>query len=347
LRRSGGGSAISTYDPPPGGVSPIPPPPPPAPLFPTVAVSAPPLTAPLFPSPPPALPPAAPPPPAAKRKRRVGWIITVVLLSLALLGTGTVLVLTLMRLDEARGVIDEQTDLIDEKGTFSAAMQQLLDKASEFDGAKFGTLLHDDEFDLLAARAWNDRWDATAVSRVTADARATTAALDAQLVAAAAQAGTNASGTTYEAVVDSLGRGFVATSIDDADSLCSEDVLGCVVSNDPYTVHIDAADSGLPYMTDDIRTGLTYHEFAHVLQFTNQEATVTPLQAFGGDQETMADCFALTYYDGWKLHHTVWVSDFEYYEVDVGYGYTCDESQRQVIRDWYEGLGYVSGTVSQ
>jgi hypothetical protein len=322
------------------------------------------VTAPLFPSPPPApayaAPPplTAPPPPAdpvepspppgkPKRKRRVGWIITVVLLSLALVGTGAVLVLTLMRLDEARDVIDEQTDLIDEKGTFSAAMQELLDKASAFDGAKFGTLVPDDEFDLLAARAWNNRWDAAAVSRVTADVRATTADLDAQLAAAAEQAGTNASGTPYEGVVDSLGLGFVTTSIDDADTLCSEDVLGCVTSDDPYTVHIDAADSGLPYMTDDIRTGLTYHEFAHVLQFTNEAATTTPLEAFGGDPETMADCFALTYYPGWKLHHTVWVSDFEYYEVDVGYGYTCDESQRQVVRDWYEGLGYVTPTISQ
>ena len=52
------------------------------------------------------------------------------------------------------------------------AMQQLLDKAGEFEGTKVGALVPDDEFDLLAARAYNDRWDASAVSKVTADVKA-------------------------------------------------------------------------------------------------------------------------------------------------------------------------------
>lgn len=296
---------------------------------------------------PPAAPPAPPPPTPAKPRRRIGWIITVILLSLALVGTGTILVLTYLRLEEARDVIDKQTDLIDQKQTFGEAMGELLDKAAEFEGVKFGTLVPQDEFDLLAARGWNDRWDAAAMPRITADVREAAAELDAMLVSAADQAGTNASGTTYEQVLDSLGGGYVITAIDDADTLCQEDVLGCVVGDDPYVVHIDAADSQHPSMTDFIRTGLTYHEFAHVLQFTNPDETDVAVAAFDGDVETMADCFALTYLDGWKLDHTVWISDYQYYEVSVGYGYTCNDSQRQVIRDWYEGLGYQSQPVSQ
>jgi hypothetical protein len=61
----------------------------------------------------------------------------------------------------------------------------------------------------------------------------------------------------------------------------------------------------------------------------------------------MADCFALTYLDGWTLDHRVYVSDYEYWDVSIGYGYTCDESQRQVIRDWYAQLGPQLGEISQ
>jgi hypothetical protein len=61
----------------------------------------------------------------------------------------------------------------------------------------------------------------------------------------------------------------------------------------------------------------------------------------------MADCFALTYLDGWTLDHKVYVSSFEYWQVSIGYGYTCDDGQRQVIRDWYEQLGFHSQPISQ
>ena len=139
----------------------------------------------------------------------------------------------------------------------------------------------------------------------------------------------------------------MASVLDDADTLCEADVLACVVSDDPYTVHFDAADSTLPYMTDFIRTGLAYHEFAHSLQMTNPGPTGVAVAAFGGDRETMADCFALTYLDGWKLDHQVFVSSTTYYQVNIGYGYTCNEEQKQVIRDWYEGLGFTTPQVAQ
>ena len=51
-------------------------------------------------------------------------------------------------------------------------------------------------------------------------------------------------------------------------------------------------------MNDWLRTGLAYHEYAHVLQFNNPEQTETAVESFGGDWETMADCYALTFLPG-------------------------------------------------
>jgi hypothetical protein len=271
----------------------------------------------------------------------------VILLSLALVATGTVLVLSLIRLDEANTQIKQQQDLIDKKETFGAAMQALAAKAGEFDGVLFGSLVPQGKLDSLASRAWDHRWNGPALDHDTEAVRTTTDQLETVLAAARDQAAGNASGTTYEAVIDQLGSGYVGILIDDADTLCESDVLGCVISDDPYTVHFDAADVGLPYMTDFLRTGIAYHEFAHVLQMTNPEPTRTALDAFGGDEETMADCYALTFLDGWTLDHRIWVSSYEYWDVSIGYGYTCDSTQQQVIRDWVEATGYESRPIAQ
>ena len=184
------------------------------------------------------------------------------------------------------------------------------------------------------------------MTQVTQDVEKKTGELTTQLDEAAAQAAKNASGSEYEKVIDKLGAGFVTTALDNADKLCHDDVLGCVTGDDPFTIHIDKADVHLPYMTNFIRQGIAYHEFAHVLQYANPDESDVAADAFKGDYETMADCFALTYLKGWKLHHTVYVSD-GYYEVDIGYGYTCNAKQRQVIKDWYTGLGYKSAPVTQ
>ena len=339
---------------------PIAAPPPPAPVPPVAAPPAPIAPAPpVEPTPQPAFEPVvapAPPvepapaeasPPKKKRKRPIGWIITVILLSLALIAVGVLFWLAYQRLQDALIVIEDQKEVIDEKENFSAAMTELLGSAAQFEGQKVGSLVNPDQFDVLASRAYAQRHDASALARIADDVRATKTTLDEKFAAAAEQRANNASGTTYESVIDSLGGGFVTTSVDDADSLCESDVLGCVTSDNPLVVHIDAADVSLPYMTEFIQQGVAYHEFAHVLQETNPAETDVALVAFSGDRETMADCYALTYLDGWTLHHTVPINNFEYYEVDIGYGYTCDETQRQAIIDWYESLGFVLPEVAQ
>lgn len=325
--------------------------------------------------PPVAPPPAAPPPPVAeprptvadalsapvtaapveaRPKRSRKGLIPIVLLSIALAAALGLLAFGYIQLTNANDLIEQQDrelqqqrDLIDKKETFSAAMQSLQNKAAEFDGVRLTAVVPVDEYQILASQAWAHRWNSFELDGDIAEAQAAEQHLVDLLAAASTQATTNVTGTTNEAVIDSLGGGFVASVVDDADTLCESDVLACVVSSDPYTVHFDAADTTLPYMNDWLRTGLAYHEFAHSLQMTNPGPTAIALESFGGDSETMADCFALTYLNGWTLDHKIFVSSNEYWQVSIGYGYTCNDAQKQVIRDWYEPLGFHAQPITQ
>jgi hypothetical protein len=333
------GQDITTSDPAPQGAR-----------FTQPPFTQPPLTQPPVVAPPLTQPPVAAPPP----RKRLGWLIAVILLGVALLATVAVLILSLIRLGEAqeligdqRDTIEDQEQIIDEKEVFSSAMSGLMATAHRFDGLPHSDIVALDEFALLAGRAWDHRWDVDALAQDTLEANAKTEELNALLATAEQEAATNASGTNYETVIDQLGAGHVRTSLEDADALCEADVLGCVGWDDPYTVHFDYPDGYHESMTDWIRTGVAYHEFAHVLQATNPVETAEAVEAFGGDYETMADCYAFAYLPGWSLDHTVWVSSIQYWEVTVGYGYTCDESQRQLIRDWNDSLGFVAEPISQ
>jgi len=296
--------------------------------------------------------PLAPPPPPPRR-RSVGWIVTVSLLSVGLLAAVGAVVWYFLQLERANATIreqerelEEQRELIDRKDTFAAAMASLLDEVGAYEGVPLATVIPWDRYELLASQAWARRWNADALDSSIASVETARDELVAQREAAAQEAAVNASGSAYEATLDRLGAGFVTWRLDDADALCESDVLACVTSDEPLVVHVDAPDDSLPYMTDWLRTGLAYHEFAHVLQFTNPEPTETAVEAFDGDVETMADCFALTYLDGWTLDHRVWVNSYEYWDVSLGYGYTCDDAQRQVIRDWYGKLGVHAREIS-
>jgi hypothetical protein len=286
------------------------------------------------------------------RRRRRG-MIPIVLLSVALTAAVAALGFHLIKLDDANNRIEQQErqledqrNLIEKKETFGAAMKGLIATASEFDGVLMTSLVPLDQYQVIASRAWSHRTNPSALDRDIGAARTASRDLQDVLTGANAQAKTNITGTTYEAVIDRLGGGFVATVIDDADSLCNADVLACVSTDDPLTVHFDPTDSSLPYMTDWLRTGVAYHEFAHVLQITNPELTRTALERFGDDDEAMADCFALTYLDGWTLDHRIWLSD-DYWDVNIGYGHTCDEAQRQAVREWYDQLGFQPRPISQ
>jgi len=251
-------------------------------------------------------------------------------------------------IEQQRQQIEEQQKAVDQKETFKRTAQSLMDAAHGFEGLPFAELLPFDRYRTDIERGWAARWNPAAMDRVIADVQADVDALHALAADAQAQASTNASGTAAEATIDELGHGYVTSVYDDTATLCGRaDALGCVISDDPLTVHFDAAANAEPYMTDWIRTGVAYHEFAHVLQFLNPEPTDTALAAFGGDLETMADCFALTYLDGWSLQQRVWIDATSYWDLDIGYGLTCDEGQRQVVRDWYDSLALTVDPIAQ
>lgn len=281
-----------------------------------------------------------------QRRRPVGLIVTVSLLGVLLAAAIAAFVWYFLQLQDANAVIreqqrelEEQRELIDKKETFGAAMEGLLDEVGRYEGVPMATLIPWERYERLAAQSWARRWDAVALDASIADVDKARGELVTQRESAEREAASNASGSAYEATFDSLGSGYVTWVLEDADAFCEQDVIACVSSDDPLLVHVDTGDEQLPYTNDWLRTGTAYHEFAHVLQFTNPGPTATALEAFGGDSETMADCFALTFLDGWTLDHTIWVSSYEYWEVSTGYGYTCNASERQVIRDWFGELG--------
>jgi hypothetical protein len=280
--------------------------------------------------------------------------VAIVLLSIALAAAVAALAYFLIRLDAANRLIDDQErqikdqhELIDKKETFGAEMKGLLDTAHRFDGVLLTSIVPWERYEAAAERAWDDRRNPESLDRDTDDVRAATKELEDILSAAKEEASTNTTRSKYESVIDKLSHGFATSVLEDADALCESDVLACVISDDPYTVHFDAADNKVAYMTDWLRTGVAYHEFAHVLQFTNPEPTEVALKSFKGDDETMADCFALTYLPGWKLDHRIWVNSYTYWDVSIGYGHTCNSAQKKVIRDWYGQLGFQARPITQ
>ncbi|WP_166864153.1 hypothetical protein [Salinibacterium sp. ZJ70] len=340
--------------PPPGPTTPQPPsyahPGPPPPRQPHTQPH--PYTSP-YPRPhPQAQPWPAPPAPAEPRRRR-GRTVAIVLLSIALafaVGLCGWLALQLqlasMHIDQQQSEIEDQQRLIDEKTTFGKVMNQIVDEANALDGVPLATLVDWYDIESIATRGWTQRWDLEALELETSFAERALQEMIQVREDAATEASTNSTGTAYEATLDSLGRGFVRVVAGDIREACSSDVLGCVVSDDPYVVHINSAGADASHMNDWLRTGLAYHEFAHVLQFANPDETEPALAAFGGDHETMADCYALTFLDGWTLNHRVHIDRWSWWEVDMGYGYSCDDSQKQVVRDWVASLGVQPRTVT-
>jgi hypothetical protein len=291
--------------------------------------------------------------PTARRRPRRSTVVLGAALAVWIVAAGVGFLWLSSQLSESRSQIDDQRDqieqqqreieeqrgLIERKEQFGAAMTELYSTIDPLVGLPYATLVPWTEIEAFAGRAWAHRWTGVALDRDIVDVEAFTAGLANRLAAAREQAGTNASGSAWEAALDSLGGGWVTMGFDETNKPCGLDAMACVSGSSPFHVHVSADTRSDAQMTDWIRTGVAYHEYAHVLQFTNPEATASALTAFSGDMESMADCYALTSLAGWSLDHEVPIDDFSYWKVSVGYGYTCDDAQRQVIRDWVGGLG--------
>ncbi len=290
--------------------------------------------------------------PARRRRPRAGIVALSALLAVTVVAGGLGFLWVATQLQEARTLIgdqqqqiidqqrrlDEQQEMIDRKERFGSAMNDLYETIEPLVGLPYATIVPWYRVEDLADRAWIHRRNPAALDQDVVDLQRLTSEISARSSGVREQAASNASGTAWEATLDDLGRGWVSTVFEDA-TPCGATALACVSGTEPFTVHVRADTRIDPTMTDWIRTGAAYHEYAHVLQFTNPQATDDALASFGGDVETMADCYALTFLDGWSLDHEVAIDEYSYYEVSVGYGYACDEGQRQVIRDWAGRLG--------
>lgn len=243
--------------------------------------------------------------------------------------------------------ISELNDLLDEKQQFGAAMGDFLDTARALDGAPMAALVPMDEAQGLAHAAWTSRRVGSAVASHTTRVRELTESVRAAQLAADLERASNTTGTVSEQLLDEIGSGYARLDLGGADDLCRADVVGCVSSDDPYVVHLDPQNLSHPSMDDWSRRFVTYHEFAHVLQFTNPVATEAVQAAFEGDVEFMADCYALRQLDAWSLSRRVWETSSTYWESELGYGRVCDTAQRQVIDDWLSQIGVRLGPISQ
>lgn len=302
--------------------------------------------------------PGQPGAPGAPR-RPVGLIVTVSLLALTVLIVGAVATIGFLQLDAATATIrdqqreindkqrelDDQREIIDSKETFGAAMESLLDEVDAYAGVPMATIIPWEEYEYLAQSSWFSRWNADELDRLTADVEHERELLVAKREAAQLEASSNSSGSPYEAVFDHLGAGYVTWGFRSSGEVCGGDAWACVRGEDPYVVHVVSSVDAEWYVSDWMRTGVAYHEMAHVLQVTNPEPTEEALASFDGNHEHMADCYALTFLDGWSLEHTFRSGGY-IYTTSVGYGYTCNSSQRDVMRDWYSKLGVQPRTIS-
>lgn len=160
------------------------------------------------------------------------------------------------------------------------------------------------------------------------------------LIAAAAQRRANASGSVSEALVDEAGNGYIDIAWDAADfcgGIESEDkvAVACPLGGASPAIHIMAESY---YPSAAAVEHVVIHELAHIYQsadsarFEDSVSEADRLIAqglFNSSRESMADCYALTYQNLWTL---------AFGDRTYGYGYVCNDAERQEIRNWAASL---------
>ena len=150
----------------------------------------------------------------------------------------------------------------------------------------------------------------------------------------------NSSGSLSEELVDGAGDGFIDVRWDAASVCGASDrdgwrTTGCVLRGDSLTIHLLAESE---YSSEWELRMMVVHELAHVYQRADAARFMDGSRdyerlldqgLFQGSSEKMADCYALTYHDEWTL---------ETEDYWIGYGYVCDESEREAIRAWAADL---------
>lgn len=196
------------------------------------------------------------------------------------------------------------------------------------------------KFKLIEGRRDNPAMNIYMAKNLAEDTRQFRETLQQRIIDAEARS-TNASGTLTESIVDSAGQGYIDIKWD-ATTACSTSekpgriTTGCVSEN-PIGIHI------LP--DNEMRGGdwgkrlVVLHELAHLYQRadldlraqseSSESMKLMDKGLFQDNSEKMADCYALTYLNEWSLSDGT---------VSLGYGYVCNESERQAIREWATGI---------
>lgn len=226
--------------------------------------------------------------------------------------------------------IDEQMSIV------ASERQRYYELAAQLEGNPVAPLVTE----LAKSQRLDVRIEAGDINRFQAENLAQEATelranLEQRIIDAEARRG-NVSGTISEALVDEAGNGFIDIAWDAA-TACSvsgkegRTTAGCT-SGDPLGVHI------LPetQLFGDWGVRITtLHELAHLYQYAdleermdqNQSAAMELMEQgfFEGSGEKLADCYALTFTGGWTLENE---------QGSSGYGYVCNEAERQAIREW-------------
>jgi hypothetical protein len=248
------------------------------------------------------------------------------------------------QLERQKELLDEENktlqDKVDSKETFGAVTQALFDELHYFDGTPTKELFRVDKYNTIIQGAYTDREFPELVDAYTAQMQEELDKVKAEKANWEARKA-NVSGTSYEETLDKLSKGYADVTFYRAstNNICKMDASGCVFSDEPHMVKMnyderdDAAYWRGGAWGDWWFNGVIYHEFAHVLQFTNWTTTQDHLPVFNGDVELMADCYAITQYS----------PDFAEY----GYRKGCTAAQKSQIGAWLQAITYQTPTIVQ
>jgi hypothetical protein len=224
--------------------------------------------------------------------------------------------------------------------TYQAELETIRTLSADFEGNPVAPLILDQpRLDEIAARAADPDMNVFESRGIVQDIGWVRANLE-PIVAAAQQRRANASGSVSEALVDQAGNGYIDIAWDAAEhcgdvSEPDKVTVACPTGGSAPAIHIMAESY---YPSQDAFEHVVLHELAHLYQsadqarFADGAGDVDRLLAqglFNGSEESFADCYALTYQNLWTL---------DFGDIIYGYGYICNDSERQQIRDWAAAL---------
>lgn len=235
---------------------------------------------------------------------------------------------------------------LDHKETFGQLSLSYVKKLESFNGLPVKDQInkHVTRYNNLVQEAYQYREDSYMMENIIGDAQNELNGLEKLRVKYENERNSNATGTVYENGTDVLSGG-VATVVwySNGANKCGEsegsDAAACVWSSNPNVVYVNTdqfnrlgSEAGTGFR-DYYYNGVVWHEFAHVIQFTNNETTSNYLGYFDNDKEKMADCYANAFYS----------LDFSSYAYNLG----CNNDQLTKVQEWADSVKFVSSGFKQ